>query len=69
MTRRRMLIAGGLVAVAVMSLLLWIFFFASPFTFRSDCRQTGPNAWVCDTPFSGPVPDHLDHDWVRAETP
>jgi hypothetical protein len=44
------LIAIMAVALVAIALFIWLIFFTTPFTFRSDCEQTGPNSWVCDNP-------------------
>jgi hypothetical protein len=56
-SRETFFFGAAIFLLAVAAFAFWAFFIAFPYTFRSDCRQTGPNEWVCDKPaFGGPVP-------------
>jgi hypothetical protein len=58
MIRRETFFFGAaLTMLAVAAFVFWAVFIASPYAFRSDCHQTGPNEWLCEKPaFGGPVP-------------
>ena len=48
--QRPTVLIGVAVTVLVVAVLVWLVFFTSPYTFRSDCRQIAPNGWECDNP-------------------
>jgi hypothetical protein len=57
-SRERFFFGAALVLLAVAGVVIWLFFFAPP----PGCRQTGPNEYLCDHPFSGPnPPGQLQH--------
>jgi hypothetical protein len=48
--REAFLFGLALVLMLVAAFLMWVIFFSTPYTFRSDCRQIAANGWECSQP-------------------
>jgi len=51
-TRERFFFATAIVLIVGAIIFWWAFYFAPP----PGCHQVGPNKYLCDEPFSGPMP-------------